>query len=163
MSFASKNQYSKKNKMPGTDESLSLKIPDHVCFYIEQELSAYRVYKLALSQLELDLEDIINLYGQVLTDRLPSNLAPGDPVSLSALRALIIEEKIKYYTSRIRRIESGIDLLNRDEKEVLTRKYFSENRYSNEDIIGELHINRSYFYKVRQDIIYKFALIFGLL
>lgn len=163
MSIAPKNQYS--NKKPGKkkNKSLEVKTPDHICFYIEHELSSYRVYKSAVAQLELDLEDIINLYGQAITDQLPANIAPGDPVGLSAVRALIIEEKIRYYMSRIRRVESGMEILTNDEKEVLKLKYFSENRYSNEDIIGELHINRSYFYKVRQEIVYKFALIFGLL
>lgn len=168
MSIASKNQYGQKSRKPGInmDESLdvkTLKIPEHVCFYVEKELYSYRAHKLAVAQLELDLEDIINLYGQIPTDQLSSSTDPGDPVSLSALRAFMIEEKIKYYMSRIRRVESGISILTDIEKEILTRKYFSESRYSNEGIFRELHINRCLFYKVRQDIIHKFSLIFGLL
>lgn len=166
MSIAS--EYGQKSRKPGMkmDDSLDVKtirIPEHVCYYVEKELYSYKAHKLAVSQLELDLEDIINLYGQNPTDQLSLSTDPGDPVSLSALRAFMIEEKIKYYMSRIRRVESGISILTNTEKEILTRKYFSESRYSNEVIYRELHINRCLFYKVRQDMIYKFSLIFGLL
>jgi hypothetical protein len=168
MSIISELQRGQKYKKPVTkvDDSLNektVRVPEHVCFYVEQELSSYPIYKAAIAQLELDLEDVINQYGQVATDRLSSRSDPGDPVNLSALRSLMIEEKIKYYMSRIRRVESGICLLTDAEKEIATRKYFSEDRYSNDEIIEEFHLNRCTFYKIRQDIIFKFSMIFGLL
>lgn len=139
------------------------KVPEHVCFYVEQELSAYRTYQEAVAQLELDLGDIINQYGQVPADAISSRTGPGDPVNLSALRALMIEEKIKYYQSRLRRIESGINLLSKFEKEIATRRYFGREYSSNEEIIQEFHLNRHYYYRVRQGIIGKFAVLFGIL
>ncbi len=150
-------------KLDKSLEEVVIKVPEHACFYVEQELSAYNAYKLALAHLEQDLEDVINQYGQVPTDALSSRNGPGDPVNLSALRALMIEEKIKYYQSRLRRIESGINLLTEVEKKIASRRYFSQECYSNDDIIEEFHINRHYYYDVRQDIIFKFALVFGIL
>jgi hypothetical protein len=141
----------------------TIRVPEHVCFYVEQELSSYPIYKVAIAQLEMDLEDLINQYGQVETDRLSSHNDPGDPVKLSALRSLMIEEKIRYYMSRIRRIESGICLLTDAEKKIASRKYFSEDRYSIDEIIEEFHLSRCNFYRIRQDIIFKFSTIFGLL
>ena len=144
-------------------DEMEIKVPEHACFYVEQELSAYNAYKLAFAQLEQELEDVINQYGQVPTDALSSRNGPGDPVNLSALRAVMIEEKIKYYQTRIRRIESGIGLLSEFEKEIATRRYFIQNCFSNEEIIEELHLNRHYYYRIRQGIVFKFALIFGIL
>ncbi len=163
MSVARSGRRRSSKKLDKSLEEGVLRIPEHACFYVEQELSAYNAYKLALAQLEQDLEDVINQYGQVPTDALSSRNGPGDPVNLSALRAVMIEEKIKYYQTRIRRIESGISTLSEFEKEIATQKYFIQNCFSNEEIIEEFHLNRHYYYRIRQGIIFKFALIFGIL
>ncbi len=163
MSVARSGRRRSSKKLDKSLEEVVLRIPEHACFYVEQELSAYNAYRLALAHLEQDLEDVINQYGQVPTDAFSSRNGPGDPVNLSALRALMIEEKIKYYQTRVRRIESGIGSLSEFEKDIATRRYLNENCSSNEEIIEELHLNRNYYYKVRQDIMFKVALVFGIL
>jgi ArpU family phage transcriptional regulator len=140
-----------------------IKIPEHIFVYVEKELYSYKIYKLAVTELGLDLQDVISQYGQMSTDRIPSHSGPGDPVNLSVLKSLIIEEKIKQYLSRIRKIEAGINLLSNNEKGIVEKKYFSEGRFSNDQIMMELHLNRNSFYKMRDDIVYKFSLIFGVL
>lgn len=144
-------------------DGVEIKVPEHTCFYVEQELMSYPMYKMALAQLEIDLEDIINQYGQVPTDAVTSHTGPGDPVNLSALRSLIIEEKIKHYLGRIRRIESGLNSLTENEKKITIRKYFTKEGNSIENIMEEFNLSRCYFYRIRQEIIYKFAMIFGIL
>ena len=161
--YGNKSRRRPGKKTDNTLDEIAKKVPEHACFYVEQELSSYPIYKLALAQLELDLEDIINQYGQVPTDAVTSHTGPGDPVNMSALRALIIEEKIKYYLSRIRRIDSGLNLLTEKEKKIANRKYFTQEGNSIEEVIEEFELSRCYFYKIRQEIIYKFAMIFGIL
>lgn len=145
------------------NKTVAERVPEHIFVYVEKELFSYKVYKLAVAELKLDLESVITQYGQMLTDRTPTHNGPGDPVNLSVLRSLIIEEKIGQYLNRIRKIEAGIELLSNDEKEIVEKKYFAEGRFSNEQIMMEMHLTRNSFYKIREDIIYKFSLIFGVL
>lgn len=140
------------------------KIPDHVFHYIENELQLYRTYKRALAELEADLEDLVNRSPQLPFDEVHvRNNSPSDIVNLTVVRSLVIEEKIKEKLSRIRKIEAGLKLVNDEERNIIELKYFSGIEYTNDYIIEELHISRKKFYKLRDGIIYKFAIVFGLM
>lgn len=147
-----------------TDKSNEkVKISDHIFKYVEYELYSYRAYKAAISELEQDLKEVITYSSPSPSDFIPSRTGPGDPVSLTALRTMVIEEKIRDKAWRIRKIEAGLSLLNSDERDLLERKYLCGIEFTNEQIIVQMCYNRNYFYKLRNDIIYKFAIVFGVL
>lgn len=130
--------------------------------YVENELYLYRMYKLSLEELKRDLEEISIETGQKPFEVVPIKNGPGNPVSLMAIRAVVIEEKIKLKSSRIRKIEIGYSLLNPEEKELVDKKYFSGMDYTNEQLIIQFQLRRNRFYKLRDGVIYKYALIFGI-
>lgn len=86
---------------------------------------------------------------------------PADPVSLAVTRALIIEEKIRWNLNRIRRIEAGLQVLRPEEKEIVEKKYFSDTYYTNEQIMLQLQLSRNSFYRIRNEIVNKFAMVFN--
>ena len=139
------------------------KIPEHVFNYIEKELYAYRIYQTALGELESDLEDLAEQYPQSRTDFFSTRKEPGDPVGLAATRSIIIEEKIKRNLNRIRKIEAGLKVLRPEEKQLVETKYFSDEYYTNDQIMIQLQMSRNSFYRIRNEIVYKFAMIFNVL
>ncbi len=138
------------------------KIPDHVFHYIENELQLYRAYKQALAELEADLEDLVNRSAQLPFDEIHVRNGPTDIINLTVIRSLVLEEKIKEKLSRVRKIETGLKIMSEEEKSILDLKYFSGIDYTNDQIIVTLNLNRNRYYKLRDGIIYKFSIIFGL-
>lgn len=138
-------------------------IPNHVFRYVERELYLYRVYKASVEELKWDLEDIMNRSRQFSVDPIPSNRGQSDTVSLTIVQAAIIENKIQQKLTRIRKIEAGLQILTDEEREIVETKYFSNVDLTNEQIIAQLNINRNRFYKLRYGIVYKFAMVFGVL
>ncbi len=138
------------------------KIPNHVFHYVENELQLYRTYKQAIAELETDLEDLINRSAQLPFDEIHVRNGPTDIINLTVVRSLVIEEKIKEKLSRVRKIETGLKLMSEEEKNILDLKYFSGTNYTNDQIIETLHLSRNRYYRQRDGIIYKFAIVFGL-
>lgn len=130
--------------------------------YVENELYLYRMYKLSLEELKRDLEEISIELPQKPFEIVPIRNGPGDPVSLTAIRTVLIEEKIKQNSSRIRKIEMGYSLLNPEEKELVDKKYFSGIDYTNEQLIIQFKLRRNRFYQLRDGVIYKYALVLGI-
>ena len=131
--------------------------------YIEKELYAYRIYQTALEELRSDLEDLAEQYPQARTDFVSNRKEPGDPVGLAATRSIIIEEKLKRNLNRIRKIEAGLKVLRPEEKQLVEAKYFSDEYYTNDQIMIQLQMSRNSFYRIRNEIVYKFALVFNVL
>lgn len=138
-------------------------IPSHVFRYVEKELYSYRTYKTAVEELEKDLADILHRSKQFSLDPVPSNREVKDTVSLAALRAVVIENKLEEKLRRIRKIEAGLKLLSPEEREIVETKYFSNLELTNEEVIIQLRLNRNRFYKLRYEIVRKFAMVFGVL
>jgi hypothetical protein len=139
------------------------RVPEHIIRYIEDELRLYKTYKSTVSELELDLEDLLERSRQISFESVPNRNGPGDPVNLTALRSLMIEEKMKQALSRIRKIETGLTILNPEEKNIVESRYLSGVEYTHDQIIIQLRLNRNRYYKLREEIIQKFAMVFGLI
>ncbi len=116
-----------------------------------------------MGELESDLEDLAEQYPQSRTDFFSTRKEPGDPVGLAATRSIIIEEKIKRNLNRIRKIEAGLKVLRPEEKQLVETKYFSDEYYTNDQIMIQLQMSRNSFYRIRNEIVYKFAMIFNVL
>lgn len=139
------------------------KIPDHIFKYVEKELYSYHVYQTALKELKRDLEELMEQYPQFRTDQISVRNELGDPVGLAATRALLIEEKIRWNMERTRKIEAGLRILRPEEKQLVEKKYFSEVSYTNEEIMLQLRMSRNSFYRKRNGIINKFAMVFNVI
>lgn len=139
------------------------KIPEHIFKFIEKELYSYRIYQTALAELKRDLEELAECYPQLQADVISVRKEPGDPVGLAATRSVIIEEKIKRNLNRIRKIEAGLKVLRPEEKQLVEKKYFSDVYYTNEQIMVQLQMSRNLFYRIRNEIVYKFAMVFNVL
>lgn len=116
-----------------------------------------------MAELKKDLEELAERYPASRTDGVSVSKEPGDPVGLTAVRSIIIEDKIRHNLSRIRKIEAGIKLLRPEEKQLVEKKYFSDVYYTNEQIMVQLKMSRNLFYRTRNEVIYKFAMVFNLL
>lgn len=138
------------------------KIPDHVFYFIENELQLYPAYKQALAELEADLEDLINRSAHIPFDEIHMRNGPTDIINLTVIRSLVIEEKIKAKLSHVRKIEAGLKIMNDEEKLILEKRYFL-GLYSNDQMMDVLHLARNKYYKIRDGIIYKYAVVFGLI
>lgn len=114
-----------------------------------------------MEELKKDLEELAEMYPETRTDNVAVKKEPGDPVGLAAIRSMIIEGKIKRNLSRIRKIEAGLNLLRPEEKQLVEKKYFSEDYYTNDQIMLQLQMSRNSFYRIRNEIIYKFAMVFN--
>lgn len=139
------------------------RVPEHILRYVENELLFYKTYKTSVYELELDLEDLMERSRQVSFDSAPNHNGPGDPVNLAVLQTLILEERMKYLLSRIRKIETGLKTLTLEEKSIVESKYLSGIEYTHDQIMVQLRINRTRYYKLREGIIHKYAVVFGLL
>lgn len=106
---------------------------------------------------------MVEHYPQFRTNLPSVRNEPGDPVSLAATRALIIEEKIRWNLNRIRKIEAGLRILRPEEKQLVEKKYFSDAYYTNEQIMLQLRMNRNSFYRMRNEIVNKFAIVFNVI
>lgn len=137
------------------------KIPDHVFYFVENELQLYRAYQQGIAELKADLDDLINRSAQLPFDEIRARNGPTDIINLTIIRSLVIEEKIKEKLSHIRKIESGLTVLNDEEKIIVENRYFS-GQYSNDQMMAKLHLARNKYYKIRDGIICKYAIIFGL-
>jgi hypothetical protein len=139
------------------------KIPEHIFRYVENELQLYKTYKLTINELELDLEDLLERSRQISFDLAPNHNGPGDSVNLTVLRSLMLEERMKQLLSRIRKIETGFKLLNPEEKSIVESRYLSGMEFTHDQIINQLRLNRNRYFKLREGIIHKYAVVFGLL
>lgn len=147
-----------------TDQMLSneiKKIPDHIFYFIENELQLYRAYKQAITELEADLEDLINRSALVPFDEIRARNGPTDIINLTIIRSLVIEEKIKEKLSHVRKIEAGLKVMSDEEILIIEKRYFSE-QYTNDQMMDVLHLARNKYYKIRDGIIHKYAIVFGL-
>jgi len=139
------------------------KIPDHIFKYVEKELYSYRLYQATVKELQRDLEELLERYPQFRTDKIVPRNEVGDPVGLAAIRALFVEEKIRWNMERIRKIETGLEVLKPEERELVEKKYFSEVSYTNEEIMLQLRLSHNSFYRKRNEIINKFAMVFNVI
>ena len=139
------------------------KIPDHIFKYVEKELYSYRLYQATVKELQRDLEELLERYPQFRTDKVVARNEVGDPVGLAAIRAIFIEEKIRWNMERIRKIEAGLKILRPEERELVEKKYFSEVSYTNEELMLQLRLSRNSFYRRRNEIINKFAMVFNVI
>jgi hypothetical protein len=103
----------------------NIKVPDLIARYVEYELFAYRTYKIAVAELKKDLEDMKNHSRQFEPSLASSkHQTPGGPVSVTALRTIFTEEKLKQHLSRIRKIEAGMQLLSSEVKALVEKNTF---------------------------------------
>lgn len=140
----------------------SKRLEKHIERYIEEELKLYPTLKKSLQQLEQDYLDILHRGRQF-------NLIPGtseeDKVSRAALRMREIEEESTDKTKRKDKVDRGIAILTNMERKYVDVAYFNFNEISTtyESIMEELHIgNRNKVAGIKQDALYKFAIIFNL-
>lgn len=139
----------------------SKRLERHIERYIEEELKLYPTFKKALQELEQEYLDILHKGRQF-------SLIPGtseeDKVSRAALRMREIEAESLDKTKRKERIDRGLAILTNLERQYVKVAYFEFNEFTTyESIMADLHIgNRNKVAGIKQDALYKFAIIFNL-
>jgi RinA family phage transcriptional activator len=136
-------------------------VPSNVFKFVERELYDHEINKETLRDYLQQRQEIEQRMRQRRdNDDVPTELHDG--TQGKAISLLLLEdraERIKRYTQAILCV---LNVLNAEERELVKLKYFENNR-SNEEVARELNISERQFYKLRQDIVRKFAMRMGLI
>jgi len=85
---------------------------------------------------------------------------PGDPTYTAAVELIGERSRAERYAASVRAIESVMQLLSDEERTFVRRKYW-DNDVTNECLARELHMSKQRYYRMRAEVIRKFALRLG--
>ncbi len=148
------------------------RIPSHVFRFVERELYDYPINKdLVLDYLRRRNEELTKMRQapeSVTIDGVyqiaGTSTAPGlasDPVSNKVIRLIAMEQRAERALFYVQGIDSVLSTLNDVDKRLIKLKYF-ECKLTNSGIAEELNISERELYRVRNAIIRKFAIRFGM-
>lgn len=145
-----------------------VEIPHHVQRYINTELSMYKTYKASVERMLRDVTDIKAQSKSYRYDAIGGGSGyVGDPAQDSAIRIMILEEKIRAQEWRIKNVERGLELFkaNVDAVNIINQKYFSGADFDNQQVMAAIGLasNRNKYYELLNLIQYKFGVIFGVM
>jgi hypothetical protein len=143
-----------------------VEIPQHVQKFISTELNLYRSYKTLVAELKKDIADEHNRSRQFDMNGIGGGSGSfGNPIESSVIKITSIEERIRLYEWRVRKVEAGMSVLNPEQIKLVEAKFFGEYSPSNEELIILLGYssNRNKFYLMLNQVQYQFCLQFGVM
>ncbi len=87
---------------------------------------------------------------------MPSNKGVGKPVESTVTQLLLLERKAGLENFWVNAIDDTLELLSAEERKLVQLKYF-EGYLTNDGIMLKLEMDRNRFYRMRAEIITKFA------
>lgn len=142
---------------------LDERVPQHVFRFVERELYDYPVNREKVLDYLRRRNDVL-ARGRQPHDgegRRETGL-PSDPTHAAVLRLLALERSAERAQFYVNAIDSVLRTLNEEERRLVKRKYF-DNDITNDGLIREMAMGKDRFYRMRQEVIRKFAIRFGLL
>jgi DNA-directed RNA polymerase specialized sigma subunit len=130
----------------------------------EQELKQYPGRCRALKNIKLRhqalKEEMVTLKG-ASTDRIP--VRGGASRMEDALVNNIVERQRLELTYKLTRklvdlTKQGLDSLSQQERDILTRFYIEEGKYTADNLCEELHLERSRIYRLKDQALYNFTI-----
>lgn len=127
--------------------------------FVEQKLYNYPINKQIIAEYEAQRARLT--HGKPRDTPHPEkgisqNQGIGKPTETTALQLVLLEQRVKCEAFWIRAIEDTLKLLSAEERRLVQLKYF-EGYLTNEGIMLKMGIDRNMFYRMRADIITKFA------
>lgn len=136
--------------------------------YTEKILYEYKTYDTAIKQLEADLNDALEEITElqaVKIDDEPHGTGQGSPIETYVIRR--DSPHIKYLKNRIeemKRYQKGIEqamAYMTDTEKLLIKLFYDREKTANQ-CIREMHMSKSSWYRMRQEIVYSIAAFLGI-
>jgi len=87
---------------------------------------------------------------------------PSDPTQMAVIRLLALERSAERAQFYVNAIDSVMNVLNEEERRFVKRKYF-DNDTTNEALAAEMNMSKERYYRMREEVVRKFALRFGVI
>lgn len=108
-----------------------MKLPGHIKSFVEGELRQHRINKINLDRLKQEKQDIYHRTRQP-TQAPVRGSHPGDPTLSAAVMLEKSEGQIKYYETRIAKVEMGLAMCTDQERLLLECRYMGAYEPTNE-------------------------------
>lgn len=122
--------------------------------FVERKLYDYPANKQIARDYEAQREAILHRTKD--NDGQPRGSGIGKPTETTAIQLALLEQRVRCESFWIRAIEDTMELLSDEDKMLVQLKYF-EGYLTNEGIMFKMGIDRNRFYRMRAEIITKFA------
>ena len=122
--------------------------------FVERKLYDYPANKQIIRDYEAQREAILQRTKD--NDGQPRGSGIGKPTETTAIQLALLEQRVRCESFWIRAIEDTMELLSDEDKMLVQLKYF-EGYLTNDGIMFKMGIERNRFYRMRAEIITKFA------
>lgn len=122
--------------------------------FVERKLYDYPANKQIIRDYEAQREAILHRTKD--NDGQPRGSGIGKPTETTAIQLALLEQRVRCESFWIRAIEDTMELLSDEDKMLVQLKYF-EGYLTNDGIMFKMGIDRNRFYRMRAEIITKFA------
>lgn len=122
--------------------------------FVERKLYDYPANKQIIRDYEAQREAILHRTKD--NDGQPRGSGIGKPTETTAIQLALLEQRVKCEAFWIRAIEDTMELLSDEDKMLVQLKYF-EGYLTNDGIMLKMGMSKKRFYRMRDEIITKFA------
>lgn len=122
--------------------------------FVERKLYDYPANKQIVRDYEAQREAILHRTKD--NNGQPRGSGIGRPTETTAIQLALLEQRVKCEAFWIRAIEDTLELLSDEDKTLVQLKYF-EGYLTNEGIMLRMGMSKKRFYRMRDEIITKFA------
>lgn len=122
--------------------------------FVERKLYDYPANKQIIRDYETQKEAILHRTKE--NDGQPRGSGIGKPTETTAIQLALLEQRVRCESFWIRAIEDTMELLSDEDKMLVQLKYF-EGYLTNEGVALKMGVDRNRFYRMRGEIITKFA------
>lgn len=143
--------------------ALDERIPSHVFRYVERELYDYPINRAKVMDYLQRRQELMAQGRQwPENDGRKEEGVPSDPTQMAVIRLLALERSAERAQFYVNAIDSVMNVLNEEERRFVKRKYF-DNDTTNEALAAEMNMSKERYYRMREEVIRKFALRFGVI
>ena len=122
--------------------------------FVERKLYDYPANKQIIRDYEAQREAILHRTKE--NDGQPRGSGIGKPTEATAIQLALLEQRVRCESFWIRAIEDTMELLSDEDKMLVQLKYF-EGYLTNDGIMLKMGMSKKRFYRMRDEIITKFA------
>lgn len=128
--------------------------------FVEHKLYSYPTNKQIIADYESQIDNM--LHSTRGDDGQPRGSDIQKPTEITAIQLAILEQKAKCEMFWVKAVEDTLELLPEESKKLVQLKYF-EAYLTNEGIMVEMGMDKNRFYRLREDIVVRFAKRFALI
>ncbi len=122
--------------------------------FVERKLYDYPANKQIIRDYEAQREAILHRTKD--NDGQPRGSGIGKPTETTAIQLALLEQRVRCESFWVRAIEDTMELLSDEDKMLVQLKYF-EGYLTNDGIMLKMGMSKKRFYRMRDEIITKFA------